>query len=592
MGKEFQKFLFLKQNSKGMVFKSLLKPTNGKRQTSVCLFGDVPPLYAGMVIGLDLNGKEILDYQILFGEKTRAVLEKNGVCIDEYIRKVNMHKRLRDKGFTWNKLDLKSGEMYALMPFAEADKLHKAVFDNKEDIARGRAMVAELLKRERDKKNRIEFSVKDYMNDFYRLEAEGAYDPLHAYLKIAYLKSRCGFEENKLYDIKYREMAEFVDKDIRSRLNSAFGLVPKEDIKKYISSAKAKDLCEEQKNVLYCLEDDAPCIITGGPGVGKTTVIKAVIGCYKENIKKSQVLLVAPTGKAARRLAEKTGMITTTIHSAIRKTPADAYVYHNKSNPLPHDLIVVDESSMINLELMNDLLNSLKFGAKIIFVGDHEQLKPVGYGEPFFDFMKMEKMKVFFLKENHRQGEGSDILEMARRAVKGLPIESGNGITVREISYSEILSHLPENSDDITSVQIISPLNATNKVINSHLKKGKGNFNVGDKIMTLKNREFYSNGDIGEVLSVSIDGVEILINRKAVTIPSEKLDELTLAYSITVHKMQGSEAEKVVVFMPKNSFICDPRMMNTAISRAKKELDFYYYEEDEPAPYFEEEFFE
>ena len=284
--------------------------------------------------------------------------------------------------------------------------------------------------------------------------------------------------------------------------------------------------------------------------------------------KKKNVLLIAPTGKAARRLAEKTKMPATTIHGALRKVPDDDYVFYNSKNLLPYRLIIVDESSMVDTSLMYDLLSAVEKSSKIIFVGDHNQLYPVGYGEPFFDFMKT--LEVYRLTINHRQAEGTDIL---KNALAGMPLECGRGVTVRHISFMEIGNLLTRDED----TQIISPYNDLNRQINAFLRKGEEQLNEGDKIMTIRNTKSYCNGDIGTVVSANSKGVTIEIEGKRIVVKNSHRKDITLAYAITVHKMQGSEAKRVMVFLPENDSMVDKRLLYTAVTRAREELEVYYY---------------
>ena len=368
-----------------------------------------------------------------------------------------------------------------------------------------------------------------------------------------------------------KEKEEFVRQDIEERKQQEYELLTKDEIQAYIDKIKDSTLEQEQIDTLWSLRTSLPCIITGGAGVGKTTVIQNIIECYSMHYKKKNVLLIAPTGKAARRLAEKTKMPATTIHGALRKVPDDDYVFYNSKNLLPYRLIIVDESSMVDTSLMYDLLSAVEKSSKIIFVGDHNQLYPVGYGEPFFDFMKT--LEVYRLTINHRQAEGTDILNNAKNALAGMPLECGRGVTVRHISFMEIGDLLTRDED----TQIISPYNDLNRQINAFLRKGEEQLNEGDKIMTVRNTKSYCNGDIGTVVSANSKGVTIEIEGKRIVVKNSHRKDITLAYAITVHKMQGSEAKRVMVFLPENDSMVDKRLLYTAVTRAREKLEVYYY---------------
>ena len=266
-------------------------------------------------------------------------------------------------------------------------------------------------------------------------------------------------------------------------------------------------------------------------------------------------------------------MPAATIHKALRKNPEEEYTFYTAENKLPYRLIIVDESSMIDTALMYDLLCATDPTCKVIFVGDHNQLYPVGYGEPFFDFMK--ELEVYRLEINHRQKEGTDILQNANNVLQEKPLRNGAGFHMELIGFDDIGEIIMTNNED---TQILSPYNNLNAQINAYLKKGEADFNAGDKVMTVKNTKKYCNGDIGIVTKINGKGtITVEIDGKEVDITAAHREDLVLAYAITIHKMQGSEAERVIVFIPKDDRLVDKRMLYTALTRAKSQLELYYY---------------
>lgn len=185
----------------------------------------------------------------------------------------------------------------------------------------------------------------------------------------------------------------------------------------------------------------------------------------------------------------------------------------------------------------------------------------------------MKTLGVYRLTINHRQAEGTDILNNAKNALAGMPLECGRGVTVRHISFMEIGDLLTRDED----TQIISPYNDLNRQINAFLRKGEEQLNEGDKIMTIRNTKSYCNGDIGTVVSANSKGVTIEIEGKRIVVKNSHRKDITLAYAITVHKMQGSEAKRVMVFLPENDSMVDKRLLYTAVTRAREELEVYYY---------------
>lgn len=556
------------------------------KKYKVHLCGNLPDLYNGMFIKLEVQkGEKVVeDYELTLTEKNLKILEKNEVNIEEYSRTLEAHSRLKSKGISWyiaSSDNSEEGNVYDRLPFSEADKVHKEMVDNPKDESRLRAINREIVEEAR-RDRKIEYAIQEYFSYFDDVESEGAYQHLMLSVKALCLQAKTfGFKNGKILDNEMKAKEAFVNENIRERIKGGFQICTKKEIAEFVQSVKGGMLCQEQIDTIWCLEGSYPNIITGGAGVGKTSVIKAIIDCYAKFYNTNNILLVAPTGKASRRLTEKTHLPAKTIHAALRKSPEDNYIHFTDTNPLPCKLVIIDESSMIDTALMYDLLKAVPKTAKIIFVGDHNQLYPVGYGEPFFEFLDLFKQfdLVYYLKENHRQEEGTDILEAAMNVLNNAPIWCGRGVLVKEIEWEEMGDIFEENNfDEGSSVQIISPFNALNAKINAHLRKGNYPFNVGDKIMTVKNTENYCNGDIGYVTKIDPlkDTMTINIEGKSIDITEKHMQEVTLAYAITVHKMQGSEAEKVIVFLPKNKNI-DKRMLYTAVTRARKELEIYYY---------------
>lgn len=536
--------------------------------------GNIPELYSGMIIGLELDKNFITDYSLFLSKRNTQILEKQEIDLEEYQEILDRHSVLKKNRIGWNiaRLDIK--ELYEVLPFAMVDKIHKKTINNAIEEKRISAINSKILKIGRSKRQII-YNMNDYIEYFDKIEEQGAYEQLKVTNKIKIFQKENKFllEKGTIWDKELKDKEEFIKENIKQREKREYSLLTTKEIEDFIETIKNNGYEQEQLNTLWSLKDSTPCVITGGAGVGKSYVIQAIINCYSKYYGTDNILLVAPTGKASRRLSESTGLPANTIHKALKKSVDSGFTYYNYYNALPHRLIIVDESSMIDVELMYDLLRAVNETSKIIFVGDHNQLYPVGYGEPFFDFLNT--LEVFKLTINHRQAEGTDILTNAQRVLQGKEIISGQGVTIRNIPYAEIGSIANTNNEN---TQIMSPFNDLNKKINDFLKKGERNFNVGDKIITLVNTEEYCNGDIGKVMRIDDEEeiIEAKIEDKNIQIPFKDLKNISLAYSLTIHKMQGSEAKKIICFLPTNRKI-DKRMLYTAITRAKKELEIYYY---------------
>lgn len=547
---------------------------DSKSRKSFRVVGNIPELYHGMIIQMELDEKNnVLDYDLILDNRNIVALEKASVNPDEYRTVLERHLILKKDGIGWNTARLSLEEIYSVLPFGEADKVHKEMIDDAKEPTRMEAINCKIIQNARNKR-KIAYGIEEYLSYFSAVEQEGAYQQLMITLKMLCLQAeRYGLKNGTVWDSEMKSKEDYIHENIQKRLNLEYELLTEQEINDFIKSVKDKGLENEQLQTLWGLRTSLPCIITGGAGVGKTTVIQTLIDCYTKYYAKKNILLVAPTGKASRRLAEKTNMPASTIHKALRKNPEDNYTYYSAENKLPYRLIIVDESSMIDTSLMYDLLSAVEPTSKIIFVGDHNQLYPVGYGEPFFDFMK--KLEVYRLKINHRQKEGTDILKNANNILQGKKLENGEGFQVKTIDFDDIGEIVLSNNEN---TQILSPYNDLNAQINAFLRKGEADFNVGDKVMTIKNTKKYCNGDIGIVTKINGGGtITVDIDGREVAITKAHREDLVLAYAITIHKMQGSEAERVIVFVPENDRLIDKRMLYTALTRAKSQLELYYY---------------
>lgn len=551
---------------------------NLSTKAKISATGNIPQFFHGMIVDLEVRDGKILNYAVEMNAKNRGILEKNEVDVSQYAEAIEIHQRLKKLDVSWKIAKSEMEQIYNNLPFRAADKVHKEMVNDPTDMQRLEALKREVLDTGRRHRT-ITYGIDEYLSYFDEAEREGAYKKLMVAVKILCLKDEdYTFERGRVIDVELKQKEDYIRGNIAERKLREYTLLSRDEIEQYKPVARADGLADEQIAVLDCLETSRPSIVTGGAGSGKTTVIKAVIGCYTQFYKKTNILLVAPTGKAARRLAEKTGLPAGTIHKALRKNPEDDYTYYTEKNKLPYRLVIIDESSMIDTALMYDLLSAVEPSSKVIFVGDHNQLYPVGYGEPFFDFLSNQlKNDVYRLILNHRQEEGTDILKVAEDILADRAIKSGRGVTIRHISSIDFPTYFPDRNDD--KVQVISPYNNVNNQINVYMSvSGTREFSVGDKVMTIKNAKKYSNGDIGIIKKIDKRGITIEIDGKNVLVAPAYTDDVVYAYAITVHKMQGSEADKIVCFVPEDdAFLVDKRFMYTAVTRAKKELEINFY---------------
>lgn len=341
-------------------------------------------------------------------------------------------------------------------------------------------------------------------------------------------------------------------------------------------------------------------VLTGGPGTGKTTTTKAIIGALRSSGMK--VLLAAPTGRASKRMSEATGMEAKTIHRMLEYNPKDGY-QRNADNPLTGDALIVDECSMIDILLMNNLLKAVPDGMRLILVGDIDQLPSVGAGNVLRDIIDSGAVPVIRLTRIFRQAQTSRIVMSAHAVNAGRLPDLSNG---RETDFFFLREEDPEKvAESIVdlvgrrlpgaygigadSIQVLTPMQrgvvgaaslniALQQSLNGtgdSLSRGGYTFRKGDRVMQLRNdydKEVF-NGDLGYITEVNLEDrvLKVDFDGRETEYDSSELDELSLAYATTIHKAQGSEYPVVVIPVMMNHFVMLQRnLIYTGITRARK----------------------
>ncbi len=385
-------------------------------------------------------------------------------------------------------------------------------------------------------------------------------------------------------------------------------------------------LDEMQRHAVKAAIQNGIMVLTGGPGTGKTTTINAMIQFFERE--GMDVLLAAPTGRAAKRMTEATGYEAKTIHRMLEL----AYIPEgsdnrmqfgkNEENPLEADVIIIDEMSMVDLSLMHVLLKAVTVGTRLILVGDKDQLPSVGAGSVLKDLIESECFSVVKLSKIFRQAEQSDIVVNAHKINHGEPVILDNkskdffflkrqdANTIISVVLTLIQKKLPKYVNaDTFDIQVLTPMRKgllgverLNSILQHYLnppdpKKtekeyGSRIFRVGDKVMQIKNNYQLEweiatkyglvidsgvgvfNGDIGRIIYIDTYSEKIKVEfeeKKVVEYPFDLLEELELAYAITVHKSQGSEYPAVVIPLlqgPRQLY--HRNLIYTAVTRAKK----------------------
>ena len=383
-------------------------------------------------------------------------------------------------------------------------------------------------------------------------------------------------------------------------------VIDEDDIIEEVLQRLAIKLTDEQLHVLEDIITHKVAVITGGPGTGKTTLVRSVTAIFKKLGK--TVLLAAPTGRAARRLGEVTGEDASTIHKMLQYNIRDGKFEKNRDDTLDVDALIVDEASMVDVLLMYHLLNAIPVTASVVFVGDIFQLPSVGPGTVLSDLIKSERFTTFELTKIFRQVEESPIIVNSHRVRNGQPlsvekvadqdalsefyfIETANPQTVSARVVELCSNRIPEKYgyDPITEIQVLTPMHkgdvgtiSLNTALQETLNPGGRKiesfgriFKEGDKVMHLKNnyeKEVF-NGDIGsiEAIDKKLKTLSVDYYGKSVEYEFDELNELSLAYAISVHKSQGSEYPAVVIPITTQHYaLLQRNLLYTGMTRGKK----------------------
>jgi len=365
-------------------------------------------------------------------------------------------------------------------------------------------------------------------------------------------------------------------------------------------------LSSEQTAVIANIFAFRVAIVTGGPGTGKTTLIRSITAVFESLGKK--IVLAAPTGKAARRLAQVSGRKAHTIHRLLGYNPVEDGFEHNADNPLQADVVIIDEASMVDTLLMAQLLQAVHVSSRMILVGDVCQLPSVGAGNVLADLIRSQAIRTFELNEIFRQDRQSAIILNAHRVRRGTqPVIAPSDFSGQTTDFYFIDEQRPEAVletivelcrhvipkhfalDSINDIQVLTPMHKgvvgtinLNRVLqerlNPHpegLRIGGRSFKAGDKVMHLKNnyRKDVYNGDSGilrsidkrkEIVAVEYDG-------RIVEYEFTELEEIGPAYAVTVHKSQGAEYPAVILPLVTQHFVMLQRnLLYTAITRGKQ----------------------
>ena len=490
--------------------------------------------------------------------------------------------------------------------FLTADHIALAVGLPKDSPLRARAAIVHTLRTEADESGHCWTSEPDLL--LHAQELVGiSVEVLAEALKAEIDEGRVVKEEDRLYlrDLWAAERRVAAKlKDMLSTSPSFASIDPDKAVAWWEKKA-GFTLAPAQLRAVRKSISSKVSIVTGGPGVGKTTIIRALVEIFaaRTGAHKINVQLGAPTGRAAKRMTESTGAPAQTLHRLLKYNPQTNEFTFNEEKPLPGDVFIFDETSMVDIRLMADLVAALPRRATLILVGDTDQLPSVGPGNVLHDLIRSGAIPTSQLTEIFRQDNSGLIVRNAHHVNAGEPFETRSGASdfyfipqddpAKALDYALdfMVTRIPRHfhMEPLQDVQVLTPMRRNllgsenlNAAIQQRLngtgpsiQRGGMCFRVGDRVMQLRNNydKDVFNGDVGFVQEVQTAdrSLIVLFDGKPVEYRAGDLDELTLAYATTIHKSQGSEYPAVIVLLHRQHFMMLQRnLLYTAITRGRK----------------------
>ena len=490
--------------------------------------------------------------------------------------------------------------------FLTADRIALAVGLPKDSPLRARAAIVHTLRTEADESGHCWTSEPDLLlhaQDLVGISVEVLAEALKAEID----EGRVVKEEDRLYlrDLWAAERRVAAKlKDMLSTSPSFASIDPDKAVAWWEKKA-GFTLAPAQLRAVRKSISSKVSIVTGGPGVGKTTIIRALVEIFaaRTGTHKINVQLGAPTGRAAKRMTESTGAPAQTLHRLLKYNPQTNEFTFNEEKPLPGDVFIFDETSMVDIRLMADLVAALPRRATLILVGDTDQLPSVGPGNVLHDLIRSGAIPTSQLTEIFRQDNSGLIVRNAHHVNAGEPFETRSGASdfyfipqddpAKALDYALdfMVTRIPRHfhMEPLQDVQVLTPMRRNllgsenlNAAIQQRLngtgpsiQRGGMCFRVGDRVMQLRNNydKDVFNGDVGFVQEVQTAdrSLIVLFDGKPVEYRAGDLDELTLAYATTIHKSQGSEYPAVIVLLHRQHFMMLQRnLLYTAITRGRK----------------------
>ncbi len=523
------------------------------------------------------------------------------------------------KHYGTNAVDIIRNDPYRLtsdvqgLGFYLADKIALKVGVSRDDPKRIRACVIHVMQQFTNEGHvfAYEEQLLEHCSRFFGLGADIARNAIETLVdeKELVIEHHPEFSEKRIVSLKEFYEAEI---GISGRVKALLSVpvkpppIDSERISREVQKKLAITLSGEQIDALAKILSHRITIITGGPGTGKTTLIQSISAIFEALGK--QVLLAAPTGRAARRLSEVTRRDAKTIHRLLGINFQDGVFLRNRDNPLDADAVIIDEASMVDTLLMFHLMNALPVTSVLVLVGDVFQLPSIGPGNVLSDLIKSARIPVFYLKKIFRQAYQSPIILNAHRIRNGelpvfRPLDESDSLSefyfLEQKDPDKIVSTILDlckktipqdfSLDPMLDIQVLTPMHKgivgtshLNQVLQKALNPNPvvvettgSAFKIGDKVMHLKNnyqKEVF-NGDIGTIIAVDLKGDSFSVDYYGRTVNYDftETDEVSLAYAISVHKSQGSEYPAVILPLTVQHYVLLQRnLLYTAITRGKR----------------------
>ncbi|MBI4531040.1 MAG: ATP-dependent RecD-like DNA helicase [Candidatus Latescibacteria bacterium] len=488
--------------------------------------------------------------------------------------------------------------------FLTADRIARKLGIDPHSEKRIRAGILHVLREACDDEGHI-YLPRDVLFDLCTKQLDIDHQKIEVCLAMLEQENALIIEEDRIYPRPLYYAEQGVAAKLH-QLSQILHLEPGADIGREINAierATRLTFATNQREAIVKALSSHLLVLTGGPGTGKTTTIRGMIALFER--RRKRILLAAPTGRAAKRLAETTGREAKTIHRLLKFTPQTMTFERNQESPLEADVVIIDETSMIDILLINNLLKAVPLMATLVLVGDVDQLPSVGSGNVLRDIIASGVVPVVRLNEIFRQAEASRIVVNAHFINKGeFPdlknaptsdfffIERDDPDAVVTTILDLCVSRLPKRYgyDPIGDIQVLAPMyRGETGVANLNtmlqerlnpegveLRRGGMIFRVGDKVMQTRNNytEEVFNGDIGRIVGIDLEDQDVRVDFDGVGVVSydlPELDELALAYSVSVHKSQGSEYRAVVIPVTTQHYMMLQRnLLYTAVTRAKE----------------------